>query len=203
DPAKTIGARCQHASYLVGALIDVVSRHLRQVASLDLASAFVAIGKLVENGAMLRIEEYRCRAGVGQRLQQGGRITLLPDGPRERFSRVERHGRLRTAANGTAIRARLSTRRLASPRSAHDRIGVVRGHVRRFRPALLSSRANSVPAASRNSCSSSSEDHDQWRSALWCGRSPIGPEKVPVKWASARLMLEIPTIGTSERCGGS
>src|SRR5262245_27086630 len=55
DPAKTIGARCQHASYLAAARIDVILVHRRQRSTTFLASAFVAEFQYVEHAPVLRI----------------------------------------------------------------------------------------------------------------------------------------------------
>ena len=98
------------------------------------------------------------------------------------MSRLRRAASLgSTASNAIALNATDSARCLVSAMSGHDKIGHVRGCVRRCRPALLSMRASSVPAASRSSRSRSSECHDQERSVLWRGRSALMPILRPVE----------------------
>src|SRR5262245_61113703 len=71
---------------------------------------------------------------------RGGRLSGDPIGCGVSLSRLMRAASLGlTASNGMAIRAKLSAWRLASSRADHDRIGIVRGYVKRCRPALLSS----------------------------------------------------------------
>src|SRR5262249_57469320 len=110
---------------------------------------------LCKNGGMLRTP---APSLVGRQSDEiaspvrGGRLRGGPSGCGVLLARLISAASLAlTASIGIAIKAKLSARRLASSRSGHDRIGVVRGCVRRCRPALLSRRASSVPAASRSS----------------------------------------------------
>ena len=69
DKQHQIAARPKYARDLAATLLDKCVAHLRELTTPALAGTLVAVGKPVEHGAVLRIEEPQRRAGVGQRCQ--------------------------------------------------------------------------------------------------------------------------------------
>ena len=69
-PPYQITGRPQHARCLAATFVDIFARHLRQLAALALARAFISVLELVQIIAMLRIEKHLWRATVRQPPQQ-------------------------------------------------------------------------------------------------------------------------------------
>ena len=70
DPTRAVTGRRKDACDRNANRIDVILGHRRQSSASPLPSALVAEFQLVENCAVLRVEEHQRRAGIRQRLQQ-------------------------------------------------------------------------------------------------------------------------------------
>jgi hypothetical protein len=65
-PPHQITGRHQYAGHLATTFVDVLARHLRQLAALALARALIPVFELVQIVAVLRIEERQRRATIRQ-----------------------------------------------------------------------------------------------------------------------------------------
>src|SRR5262249_1202717 len=78
-PPHAVAAWHQHARDLATAGVDIVLAHGRKLAAFALARPFAPERQFIEHAPVLRVEERKRGAGVGQRCQQLERVPALGD----------------------------------------------------------------------------------------------------------------------------